>query len=236
MTNLKLIKMKILKPFAVLMMVSFLMPASQLIAGDKEFSGTIVYNITYPEGSIDPQMAAMMPKTMKVKIRDANSRMEMSMGMGSNITIFNSETKTGATLMDMMGQKMGMKITPEDLEKEIAENPQVTVTIVDETKEIAGYECQKAILRIKEKNSDKETEVAVFYTDKLGSGGINYNNPMFKDIQGVMLEYTVKEGKIEMTFTAVSVEKGKVADSEFEIPEGYNLMTAEEFKSMLGGH
>jgi len=227
--------MKKFMPLAALMVISLLMPGLNVFAGDKEFSGTIVYNITYPEGSIDPQMAAMMPKTMKVKIRDVNSRMEMNMGMGSTITLFNSETKTGATLMDMMGQKMAMKITPEYLEKEIAESPQITVINVDETKEIAGYECKKAIVKIKEKKSDKETEVSVYYTDKLGSGGINYNNPMFKDIQGVMLEYTVKEGNIEMTFTAVSVEKGKIADSEFEIPEGYQVMSAAEFKSMFGG-
>ncbi|MBM3436094.1 MAG: DUF4412 domain-containing protein [Bacteroidetes bacterium] len=228
--------MKMIKPLGALIVLSLLMFAPPAFAGDKEFSGTIVYNITYPEGSLDPQMAAMMPKTMKVKIRDVNSRMEMNMGMGSSITLYNSETKTGATLMDMMGQKLAMKITPEDVEKEIAESPGVTVVNVDETKEIAGYECKKARIRIKEKNSDKETEVSVYYTDKLGSGGLNYNNPMFKDIQGVMLEYTVKEGKIEMTFTAVSVEKGKVADSEFEIPVGYQVMSASELKNMFGGH
>jgi GLPGLI family protein len=227
--------MKKFKPIIALIAGLLLLTSLQTFAGDKEFSGTIVYNITYPEGSVDPQMAAMMPKTMKVKIRDVNSRMEMNMGMGSSITLYNSETKTGATLMDMMGQKMAMKITPEDIEKEIAESPQITVVNVDETKEIAGYECKKAIIKIKEKGSDKETELAVYYTDELGSGGMNYNNPMFKDIQGVMLEYTVKEGKIEMTFTAISVEKGKIAESEFEIPEGYNLMTQEEFKSMFGG-
>lgn len=228
--------MKKFEAIFVLIAISLLITSFQSYAGDKEFSGTIVYNITYPEGSVDPQMAAMMPKTMKIKIRDVNSRMEMNMGMGSTITLFNSETKTGATLMDMMGQKMAMKITPEDIEKEIAENPQIAVVNVDETKEIAGYECKKAIIKIKEKDSDKETELVVYYTDELGSGGLNYNNPMFKDIQGVMLEYTVKESRIEMTFTAISVEKGKIAESEFEIPEGYNLMTQEEFKSMFGGH
>jgi len=228
--------MKKLKPIIALIAGSLLLTSLQTFAGDKEFSGTIVYNITYPEGSVDPQMASMMPKTMKIKIRDVNSRMEMNMGMGSTITLYNSETKTGATLMDMMGQKMAMKITPEDIEKEIAESPQITVVNIDETKEIAGYECKKALIKIKEKGSDKETELAVYYTDELGSGGLNYNNPMFKDIQGVMLEYTVKEGKIEMTFTAISVEKGKIAESEFDIPEGYNLMTQEEFKSMFGGH
>jgi hypothetical protein len=43
--------------------------SGKLFAGGKEFSGTIVYNITYPDSKLDAQTMAMMPKTLKMKIK-----------------------------------------------------------------------------------------------------------------------------------------------------------------------
>ncbi len=88
---------------------------------DNDFNGLIVYNISFGGADIDPQMAAMMPKTMKMKIKGEKSRMEMSMGMGSTIVVFNGEDKSGFTLMDIMGQKYAMNMTTEELEKDIEE-------------------------------------------------------------------------------------------------------------------
>jgi hypothetical protein len=62
------------------------------------------------------------------------------------------------------------------------------------------------------------------------------NNPFFQSIEGVMLEYSMKENNINMQFSAVSVEKKKISDDEFEIPEGYKVMTKSEFQNMFGGY
>ncbi|MEZ5196055.1 MAG: DUF4412 domain-containing protein [Bacteroidales bacterium] len=149
----------------------------------------------------------MMPKTAKFMIKGEKSLMEISMGMGSTKVIYDGETKTGVTLMDMMGQKFAMTMTPEDIEKEIEETPDVDVNVTGETKEIAGYSCKKAIVKFKDDGSDKEVEVVVYFTDELGSGIHNLSNPFFKDIDGVMLEYTMKEEQMDMTFSAISVDK-----------------------------
>jgi len=138
--------------------------------------------------------------------------------------------------MDIMGQKYAMSMTTEELEKDIEDGPDVDIEVTDETKEIAGYNCKKAVVKLKDKGADDDAELIVFFTDELGSGMLNYNNPTFKDIEGVMLEYSIKENDMDMTFTAISVTKKKVSDHEFVIPEDYNVMTMSEFESMFGGH
>ena len=227
--------MKVLFITGVLV-VSLMINSAMAQSGDKDFSGIIVYNITYSDDDMDPQMMAMMPKTMKMKIKGEKSRTEISLGMGTTIAVFNGEDKSGFTLMDMMGQKYAMTMTADELEKEIEEGPEEEVIVTDETKEIAGYKCKKAVVKLNDKDLKDDMEMIVYFTEELGSGMLNYNNPMFKDVAGVMMEYTIKENNMNMTFTAISVTKKKIPDDEFEIPEGYNIMTKSEFQSMFGGH
>jgi GLPGLI family protein len=205
-------------------------------AEPKDFSGIVIYNISYDNADVDPQMMAMMPKTLKMMIKGGKTRTEMSMGgMGTNVNIFDSETNSGVMLMDMMGQKFAMELSADDIEEELEEGPDVKVDVTSETKEIAGYICKKAIVKVLKDNGSVEAEMEVYFTDELGSGAINSNEPMFKDIDGVMLEYSIKEENITMKMTAVSVDKKKLSDSEFEIPEGYKKVTEEELQNMFGG-
>jgi len=216
--------------FLMLMLSAFIF-AGYGKAEAKDFTGIIVYNITYGD-DIDAQTAAMMPKTMKLIIKGNKSRVEMSMGMGTTVVIFDAEKKDAVTLMDMMGQKFAMTMSTQEIEAQNADVPDVDVEVTNETKEIAGYICKKAIVKTK---GDNPSEHAVYFTDELGSGTMNYNNPLFKDIDGVMLEYSSADEGMTMKFSAIKVEKKKVSDNEFEIPEGYKVMTMDEFSNMFGG-
>ena len=196
----------------------------------KDFTGTIVYNITYDMENMDSQMAAYLPKTMKLTIKAPMSRSELVMSMGTNISIYNSDDRTGITLMDMMGQKFAIKIKPEEVDKEIDEAGDVEVVKLDETKEILGYTCKKAIVKVK----DLGTELTVFYTDELSTGLENANNPMFKDIDGMMLEFQMSQNGMNMHFTAVNIDKKKVSDSVFDVPDGYEEISKEDMQSKFG--
>ncbi len=201
----------------------------------KDFSGVIIYNITYDDANMDPQMAAMMPKTLKMIIKEGKVKTEMSTGMGKNINIFDSETMTGSALLDVMGQKFAIEMAADEINKEMEDAPDVKIEKLDDTKEIAGYTCKKAVVKVLKDSGETEYELEVYYTDELGSGGINMDNPMFKDIDGVMLEYSIKNEDMDMKFTAISVDQKKVSDSEFEIPEDYKKVTQEELQQMFGG-
>lgn len=196
----------------------------------KDFTGTVVYNISYEMENMDPQLASFLPKTMKLTVKAPFSKSEINMGMGSNVSIFNAETKTGVTLMDMMGQKFAIRISDAEVNKELEAAGDVEVVKLDETKEIAGYACKKALVKVKETGD----ELIVFYTDELSTGLENSNNPIFKDIDGLMLEFQMVQKGMSMHFTAVSLDKRKVNDDEFEVPEGFEEITKEEMESKFG--
>jgi GLPGLI family protein len=173
---------------------------------------------------------AMMPKTMVLTIKGDKSRSEMVMGMGKTVAISNAETKESIALIDMMGQKIAVKSTPEEIQEEISGSPKMTVETTDETKDILGYMCNKAIIK-----SDEGTQIIVYYTKELGTGATYFDDPQFKDITGLMLEFEIPNEGMSMKFTAITVESKNVADTEFEIPEGYQIKTKEEMKGMFGG-
>lgn len=199
----------------------------------KEFSGIIVYNISYEGDQVNEQMMAMVPKTMKMMIKENKVRTEMNMGMGSQVMIVDSEAKTGTILMDMMGQKMAISLTPDYFDEQTKDANDVEVIETGNTKEIAGYTCKEALVKVK----DEKSEFTVFYTDELGSGALNIDNPYAEHIDGVMLEFSTedKKMKMKMKFSAISVDKKKISDKEFEVPEGYQEMSVDQYKSMQGG-
>jgi len=207
----------------------FILFSFQAIA--KEFKGIITYKISVEGSSVTDEMKAMMPKTMTMSIKGNKSRSEMIMSMGKTINISDGDTKTAIMLMDMMGQKIAIESTTDDIMKELGDSPETKVEVTSETKEILGYSCKKAIITIPE----DDMELIVYYTDEIGTQALNFDNPQFKDIDGVMLEFEIPNEMFNMHFTAVSIDKKNIDDSEFDIPEGYEIKTKEEMQGMFGG-
>jgi GLPGLI family protein len=221
--------MKILLAFAVIGMI---MTSNSYAKG---FKGIITYKISYPDMDLDPSAQAMMPKMMTFKIRENLGKTEIDIaGMMKQIQIIDGENKIVYSLMEMMGQKFYFEMTEEEIKKEMEEEKiKSSVEIVDETKEIAGYKCKKAIITV-EQEGDENTFV-VYFTKELGTKDLNFDNNVFKDIDGVMLEFEINEGNMSMKLEAVSVDKKNVPMSEFEIPEDYEKTTKEELREKLGG-
>jgi GLPGLI family protein len=215
--------------FNLLLLTIFALFSFQSFA--KEFKGVITFKITVEGSGVTDEMKTMMPKTMIMTIKGNKSRSEMVMSMGKTISISDGDSKTAITLMDMMGQKIAIQSTSEEITAELAKSPDVKVEVTSETKDILGYTCKKAIIT----NPEDNAEIIVYFTEELGTKELNFDNPQFKDINGVMLEFEIPSEMFNMHFTAVSVEKKSVDDNEFTIPEGYEIKTKEEMKGMFGG-
>jgi len=133
-------------------------------------------------------------------------------------------------LMDMMGQKFAIKMNSEEIIKEMGDTNNISVETTNETKEILGYTCKKAIIT----SIDDSTELTAYFTDELATRDINFDNRLFRNINGVMLEYEIPNQMFTMHFEAVSVEKKNVDESEFTIPDGYQIKTKEEINQLFG--
>ena len=220
-----------MKKLGILFLLVFLGPVA--IMAIKPFEGVITYNITYPDSKLTESQLQMVPKVFTVSVKGTKARTELSMSTGNQISIIDYNDKTVTNLINIMGQKFAIKKTSQDIEKEIAEEPVAKVDVTNETKNIAGYTCKKAIITTVE--DGEKTTLEVFFTTEIGGKGINFDNSLYKDIDGVMMEFLEKTPQVMMKFSASSVEKKSVAMKDFEIPADYKLTTEEELKTKFGG-
>ncbi|MES2559130.1 MAG: hypothetical protein V4590_05285 [Bacteroidota bacterium] len=213
---------------------------TSLFAQGKLSEGKVLFGVTYPELSGEMEgVKDMLPKELTVYFKKEQSRTEMpSSVMGKLITINNTQTGELMMMMELMGNKLAVKQTKAELKKQelAAEQegllPVISVIKLDGTKMIAGYECKKAIVEVKEKGEIFRSEC--FYTDKLPKMK-DQNDRLFKDLDGFIMEYSQKQSGIKMTITAKVVIKQKVADQLFTISPDYKLVTQKELEKMVSG-
>ena len=196
--------------------------------------GSIFFTMTF-EGLPAEQAAMMGDMETKVYFKDKKSYSETNSMMFSSKTL--SDENGMVMLQDQMGNKICIKKTKAELEKEEAANkgkePKIEYTT--EKKTIAGYECKKAIVTIKtEKDGDQKSDV--WYCEKIpyvssGKGGSPY-----KGIKGMPLEFSFSQGPMKIKMVAKEVSLGAVPDSKFVLStEGYKELTPEDIKNMQGG-
>ncbi|MBP9187783.1 MAG: DUF4412 domain-containing protein [Bacteroidia bacterium] len=196
--------------------------------------GVATFDITFFELSPEMKAAeAMLPKKIVVSFKNQNSRTEMQSGMGSTVTINNDKKKEFYILMDMMGQKTAIKQTESELKKqhEKSEFKDVKVTMLKETKTIAGYLCKKADITYT--HEGKSEKIECYFTDQLPPTAHSSSTaPGFDLITGFMMEYSMNMGGIKAKVSATKITNQKIDDSLFEIPKDYTISTLEELEGM----
>lgn len=198
--------------------------------------GRVSYDIVAT--SDDPQTAAFVQQmegsTMELYFMDGQIRSEMYLGeFMTMINVHQQGEDSTLTLLDGMMGKIAMKTTEDDLEDEqkLAKSKR-RIDLVEGTKEIIGYTCNKAIIT----NADGEESVVWYTTEIVPS--YRDGQYLYEEIPGVPLQMETSWGKMKLTMTAFDVKK-KVKKPEklfsLDIPKGYVLRTAEEMKQMRQG-
>ena len=191
----------------------------------KEISeGTLVYNISIQTGSNEPKMADMLDgATTTIYIKGSQSRSELLSGLGSEVTVYDSKKGSGVILKDYSGQKLMITLTKEDWEKKNSKYEGITFETTSETVEIAGYNCKKAIAKLKDGSA-----FVVYYTPELEVADKDYDT-QFKNLPGLALQYEWQSGKMRFKYTLSKINFDTVSASKFDIPKsGYRVMTYAE--------
>ncbi len=224
--------MKKIMLIASMLMFAVICNSVQAVSG-KPFEGVITYKITYPDSKFSESQLAMFPKVLTVSIKGSKSRTDLQMTGMTTVTIADYVDKTSVSLMNMMGQKYAIKQTTAEIESKNAAEGQTTVVLSEETKVIAGYTCKKVVVTVNDDGAKSTFEA--WYSSELGSKLANFNSPLYKDVDGGLLEFLMKNQEVSMKFTATSVEKKSLQAKDFEIPSDYTLTTEDELKSKFGG-
>lgn len=193
--------------------------------------GSVTYSVSV-EG-IPPEQAAMMKgMELNMAFKNKKSRVEFSSPMMTSTTVSNDDGSL--TLMDGMGMKSFVKMTKADLEKESKKTPDPKITYTEEKKTIAGYECKKALVELKDQKGETQ-KANVWYCEKLpyNSGG---RMGQFKGLKGAPLEFDSNQGPMKMKMTATKVSTSPIAENQFILStEGYTEMKKEDLDKMRGG-
>ena len=102
----------------------------------------------------------------------------------------------------------------------------ISFTNTSETKVIAGYKCVKAEAKLAD-----GTTFAVYYTTEIVPENREYENMMFKNLEGLPLEWELVQGKLKIKYTLSKINMNPIPVSRFDIPKsGYRELTYDESK------
>ena len=218
---------KILFSFALLL-GSFTMNYAQITEGH------VKYKIEVSTENPDMEMVVgmMQGSTLDIYFKEKMTRAEMKMGSMMNITTISDE-KSGEILMLMSGMigKKAISTSTEELQGETeVEKPTYEVELVDETKEIAGYTCKKAILTDEDGNENIFWYTEEIEVSKKGQSYLNENVP------GYPMQYEINNNGFVMGMTVTEIKeelsKAELKLFNMDIPDGYAEMTMEELQQM----
>ncbi len=193
--------------------------------------GVIEYEVTYPNISPDDMLAGLMPTSMTMKFKNNQFNAELSAGMGMFRTNFisNSNDYFLINSVKLINKKYSTRLDMNAVNKLNEKYNKFFISKLDEKKEIAGYNCKKALVVFDDVANES---FYVYYTDEINLRNPNWSN-IFKEIDGVLLEYQMERYGILMKFTAKSVSNTKVDDSEFHLSNDYENLTLNDLEKEI---
>ncbi|PWU02385.1 MAG: hypothetical protein C5B52_05620 [Bacteroidetes bacterium] len=194
---------------------------------------------------------------------------------GNNTVIIDEKNKKTTTLIEAMGRKQGFYSTEAD-EEEIrkqmqtrmdsmrkangqppmvmnnSEMPEPEIVYLDETKKIAGYNCKKAVLKIKGRNGEVNETIVWYCPDfkmadgyPLGGGkrgrvmgGGPYGGDLvgLEKINGFPMAYEFSRSngfKLKSEVTKLELD-ATIDDKVFEIPKGFEVKALKDMRGPGG--
>jgi hypothetical protein len=209
---------------ALLTLVCCLLLSGSLLAQRLVSDAKIVYRIETP-AQTDPSFEG---GTLTQYMKGHLSRVDIDFKAVHYSYLINSKEESVVTLIDNHGDKYLIRAGKEEYTKELKEYAQVHFKDVNETKQIAGYNCKKAIGKM----PDGQT-FEVYYTTDLLPENKQYNR-RFVNLKGIPLQFEIinKNGS-RMNVVATKVDLYAIPGSYFDAPKtGYKEISREELQKM----
>ena len=213
------------KVFFLLVIISFF-GCNDSLFDNRISEGVIEFKVTYPDLDPDNLLATIMPDVMSMKFKDNvfNSELSAGMGMFKANLIANSNAYTLTKAVKLGNNKYVSRLSKTETQEYNESYDNVSVINLNETQEIAGLKCKKALLIFENIDMD---DIYVYYTDKIKFKDPNWSTP-FKDIDGVLLAYEVEQLGIKMKFVAYSISEQKIDESDLLISEDYESISIDK--------
>jgi GLPGLI family protein len=193
--------------------------------------GRIDYKITYLENNLQHISPNLLPKKMKLEFNQEFSVNVIEGFMGvfklHNITYF--KHKRCSTLLEVINKNY-IHFGKRGDDMCCFENmTDMEIEYTGETRNIAGLNCQKAIIRLTDDNESFE----VYYTNDIKLVNPNMTNP-YKNIDGVLVEFQLSMSGLKMKFTAEKFESSiNHALKELVLPKNSIEVTRDQMAHII---
>ena len=204
-----------------LFLLTILFLNTQVIAQKIFSEGIIVFDVFINNNVISDG-------TYIVTFKSGFIKRELRMKNGFyNVTIYNQKTSKTISFNPNEETKYALEITEDELKEKNKRYQKAVFKSIDQTKKIAGYECDGLMVIYENKD-----EVQLYATSELISQNETFNY-QFPSLKGIPLEYeTISTATSRMKFIANLIEV-KVIDSKvFIIPENYKIITKKELSQL----
>ncbi len=204
------------------------------IHGQSLFTGRITYEISYPGSMLDLATLEQLPSEADITAKRERVRTEMDAGELYQIKISDSDEMSVATVLEVLREKYVIHKTPEDIRQNLEELPDPQINFTNETKEILGYTCKKAEAVYYDQHGDPVTS-DIYYTEEIPGGPFNFDMP-YNEIPGLMLEYEIRVGNLNMRYEATSIKSRWglfISNRNFRVPRDAKEITYEELREKL---
>lgn len=217
-----------MKNYSKFLFLLLIIISNSAIAQQKVSELTVVYDAMVSTGSSEPKLADVFDgSTVTVYLKGAMSRSELVNALASSTTIHDAKTGSSIILQEVSGQKLLIRMTPDNWREKNQRYEGITFTNTNETKTIAGYNCKKALAKMKDGST-----FTVFYTPEIIPENIEYNY-QFRGLEGLPLEYQLTQGKLTIRYVVSKINLNPVPASKFDVPAtGYRELSYDESRKL----
>jgi len=209
---------------------------SCMIVKAQTFEGVITYKISYPTIN-DKAYLVDKPTEMLLSVKGNMIRSDINYNKYSDqpkvpptpvsqSRITDLGTKSFFELLSVgKDVKFLIETTTKQIEELLEKQPAPNIVVQDSTRMICGYLCKIAVLTLKIQNpftgEMEDKPFTIYYTESLGNRPI-YIDKDLREINGLMLDFTIYASNIPIRFTASKIKKKKLKEELFTRPvEGY---------------
>lgn len=215
--------------FFLSVVLLFLANIPQTMAQSVNFEGEIHFTTTYtyfPEHLL--RYRDQLPRNSDVYIRDNLVCKKGPTGLvnGYQIYIKNLATMTGYNAMQVGETSVAYRLTNQDYQAEMNSMAvPLSIEYVDETKQIAGFLCKKALVYM----PGSTQPFTVYYTEKIPAEAY----VVYKGLKGFPLYFEGNMNGVQFYSEAFAVNPTKQSDAQFLLPPNYKVLSKEEYRNAL---
>ncbi len=219
----------------VLVLIALILNLSCDFNGEKGLNeeGVIEYAITYPDSSSMQFDSNMRPEKLVVKFKNKKTltSIQALSGAVSLSFIHKSDESSTIILVKLFNKKLYYTENYNSGEMPLvySQMPNVIIKPTNDIVEIQNYKCSRYIGSFED---DSLSKFDILFTNQIGVANPNEKTP-YAAIDGLLMAFTIKMYGQTMSLNATSISKGKVHNSDFEIPKGYEMVSKETINDIF---